>query len=193
MFLTEAARRIREGDPEAENQLVTRLGRGLLAYLRRLGCPPELADDLHQESFRVVLDRLRGDGLEEPAKLTGFLRGVARRLYVEERRKETRRKTAGDEDALARTSDPRSGPLHRVLDGEAAALVRQLIGELDSPRDRQLLYRFYIAEDSKATICRDLDLSGPHFHRVLFRARQRFKELLTGFEKREKLRRATMR
>jgi RNA polymerase sigma-70 factor (ECF subfamily) len=61
--------------------------------------------------------------------------------------------------------------------------VRRLIGELDTDRDRQILYRFYIAEEDKERICADLELSSLHFNRVLFRARQRFKELLEGFEK----------
>ncbi len=56
--------------------------------------------------------------------------------------------------------------------------VRQVIGELKTERDRQLLLRFYLAEDDKEQICSDLGLSSLHFNRVLFRARQRFKVLL---------------
>ncbi len=48
----------------------------------------------------------------------------------------------------------------------------------ETDRDRQILYRFYIAEEDKERICADLDLSSLHFNRVLFRARQRFKDLL---------------
>ena len=183
--------RIGGGDAAAEAVFVERFSRGLCAYLRRLGCPPELAEDLHQETFRIVLERLRARGLEEPERLAGFLRGTARNLYLDERRKRARRRTESDEDVIARVSDPRSGQLRRVLDAEAATLVRRLIGELDVARDRQVLYRFYIAEDRKEVICRELGLSSQHFSRVLFRARQRFKELLEGFEKRERLRRVS--
>ena len=183
--------RIHSGDRGAETMLVERFSRGLLTYLRGLGCAPELAEDFHQESFRILLERLRGRGLEEPAGLPGFLRGTARNLYLADRRKSARRRTEGDEETLARASDPRTGQLHRVLDAEAAILVRQLIAELEIPRDRQILFRFYIAEDRKEAICRDLGLSGRHFDRVLFRARKRFRELLEAFEKREKLRRAS--
>ena len=34
-----------------------------------------------------------------------------------------------------------------------------------------------MAEDDKERICRDLGLTAVHFNRVLFRARERFKEL----------------
>ena len=189
--LVQLVDRVTAGDPAAEGLLVERFSRGLCAYLRRIGCPPELSEDLHQETFRIALERLRDRGLDEPARLAGFLRGTARNLYFDERRKYARRQTENDDDAIALMNDPRSGQLRRVLDAEAATLVRRLIDELEVARDRQILYRFYIAEDRKETVCRELGLTVQHFNRVLFRARRRFKELLEGFEKREKLRRVS--
>lgn len=56
--------------------------------------------------------------------------------------------------------------------------MRTLIGELGTERDRQILFRFYVAEHEKATICADLDLDLVHFNKVLFRAKQRFRTLL---------------
>src|SRR6186997_1959353 len=66
---TDLVRRIAAGDAAAEASLVQRYSRGLLYLLRRLGAPPELAEHLHQETFRIVLDRLRRRGLEDPAGL----------------------------------------------------------------------------------------------------------------------------
>jgi RNA polymerase sigma-70 factor (ECF subfamily) len=174
---TDLARRIAAGDSAAEAQLVERYSRGVLYLLRRTGAQPELADDLHQETFRIVLERLRRRGLEEPAGLAGFLRGTARNLALAERRKAARRRT-GDDDALAESPHPAPSPLHTTLAAEQAALVRQLIGELQTERDRQILLRYYLAEEEKERICADLELESLHFNRVLFRARQRFKELL---------------
>ncbi len=173
-------RRIAAGDPAAEGQLVTRYGRGVLFLLRRLGAPPEQADDLHQETFRIALERLRRRPLDEPEGLAGFLRGVARNLLVAERRKTARRRTEADPEGLERFVDHAPGQLSSVLRDEEAAIVRRVIGELPTDRDRQILYRFYIAEGDKETICADLGLDSLHFNRVLFRARQRFKELLVN-------------
>ncbi|MFL6194010.1 MAG: RNA polymerase sigma factor [Thermoanaerobaculia bacterium] len=175
---TELVRRIHAGDSRAEADLVERYSRGLLYMLRRAAGDPALADDLHQEAFRVVLERLRERGLEDPERLAGFLHRTAKNLLVAGYRKTARRKTEGEVDGMEAVPDPASGPLQESLRQEEAALVRRLIGELETDRDRQILYRFYIAEEDKERICDDLGLSSLHFNRVLFRARQRFKELL---------------
>jgi RNA polymerase sigma-70 factor (ECF subfamily) len=171
-------RRIHAGDAVAETELVERYSRGLLYMLRRTAGDPALAEDLHQEAFRILLERLRERGLEEPERLAGFLHRTAKNLFVAGYRKGARRKTDGEVEGMEAMPDPASGPLQETLRQEEARRVRRLIGELDTDRDRQILYRFYIAEEEKDLICADLGLSSLHFNRVLFRARQRFKEIL---------------
>jgi RNA polymerase sigma-70 factor (ECF subfamily) len=131
-----------------------------------------------------VLERLRRRGLAQPAALVGFLRGTARNLVLAERRKAVRRKTDGrDPLDLATTEDPAPSQLQSVLYDEQVALVRRLIGELETDRDRQILLRFYVGEEDKGRICADLGLDSLHFNRVLHRARFRFKQLV---ERRQK-------
>jgi len=183
---TDLVRRIAAGDASAEEALVLRYSRGILYLLRRLGAPPDLAEDLHQETFRIALERLRRRALDEPAALAGFLRGTARNLIIAERRKTARRRTDMDDEELAQTVHPAPSQLSDVLRDEEAESVRRLIDELATDRDRQVLLRFYVAEEEKESICADLGLDSIHFNRVLFRARQRFKELLERFGSRQK-------
>lgn len=178
---SDLTRRVAAGDRRAEGELVSRYSRGLKVLLQRITGSADLAEDLHQETFRIVLERLRRRGLEEPAGLAAFLRGTARNLALAERRKEIRRKTEGDEDALAAAPHPAPSQLSAVLLDEEAAAVRRLLDELEVHRDRELLLRFYVADEAKDSICADLGLDRLHFNRVVFRARQRFKEL---FERR---------
>lgn len=179
--------RIQRGEVEAEGELVARYSSGLLFMLQRTSGDPALAEDLHQEAFRIVLTRLRSRGLDEPGGLSGYLRGTARNLLIADRRKNARRKTEADHDQVVATPDTRDGQAHKVLRREEANIVHRLIEEMSAERDRQLLYRFYIAEEDKEQICDDLGLSSLHFNRVLFRARQRFKDLWTRFERRQRL------
>ena len=153
--------------------MVRRYSRGLLFHLRRTAGDPDLADDLHKETFRVVLERLRGDGIGEPERLVGFILGTGRNIFLGGWRKRARRGEGTSLDAVAvDPADPVPGQLDQHLRDEEIHKVRRLIG------DRQILFRFYVAEEGKERICADLGLSSLHFNRVLFRARQRFKELL---------------
>jgi RNA polymerase sigma-70 factor (ECF subfamily) len=175
----ELVRRIRSGDAAAEEELVRRYSRGLLFHLRRTAGDPDLADDLHQETFRVVLERLRGEGIGEPERLAGFILGIGRNLFLGGWRKRSRRGEGTSLEAIeADPPDPVPDQLDRVLKEEEILKVRRLIGELGTDRDRQILFRFYVAEEGKERICADLGLDSLHFNRVLVRARQRFKELL---------------
>jgi RNA polymerase sigma-70 factor (ECF subfamily) len=152
-------------------------GRGVAILLdRHTNGRPE-AEDLFQDTFRLVLEKLRRGEVREPAKLPGFLAQVARSLAIEHYRKATRRKTEADSEAVDLAVAPVAGPLSELLESENAALVRRVIRELDNERDREILLRFYIAEEDKDRIAADHGLTSLQFNRVLHRARQRYKEL----------------
>jgi len=137
------------------------------------------AEDLFQDTFRLGLEKLRRGELREPAKLPGFLAQIARSLAIENYRKIIRRKTEADSDAVLDAVASGESPLGGLLAREKAALVRRVLHDLANERDRQILLRFYIAEEDKDRISADYGLSSLQFNRVLHRARQRYKELLT--------------
>jgi len=189
--VADLVRRIQAGDPAAESELVVRFSRGLLLMLRRLVQNPALADDLHQETLALVLGKIRGDEVREPEKLAGFIRSTARNLFIADRRKEARYRALdeGDEERLlpgSAFSDHAPAPLERVLAAEEARQVRRLLDELRFDRDRQLLLRFYLSDDSKEEICADLEIELQRFNKVLFHARERLRELWDRAEKRRR-------
>ena len=152
-------------------------GRAVAVLLdRHTNGRPE-AEDLFQDTFRLVLEKLRRGELREPAKLPAFLAQIARSLAIEHYRKATRRKTEADSEAVELAVAPVDGPLSGLLESENAALVRRVIRELANERDREILLRFYIAEEDKDRIAADHGLTSLQFNRVLHRARQRYKEL----------------
>ncbi|HEY9422867.1 MAG TPA: sigma-70 family RNA polymerase sigma factor [Thermoanaerobaculia bacterium] len=176
--LEELVARIQAGDRRAEERVVDLYGRGVAIILdRHTNGRPE-AEDLFQDTFRLALEKLRRGELREPAKLPGYLAQIARSLAIEHYRKTARRKTDADSDAVLAAVSPGSGPLSGLMDRENAALVRRAIQDLGNDRDRQILLRFYIAEEDKDRIAADYGLTSLQFNRVLHRARQRYKELL---------------
>jgi RNA polymerase sigma-70 factor (ECF subfamily) len=184
-------RRVQAGDPAAESELVARFSRGLLLMLRRLVQNPALADDLHQETLALVLGKIRRGEVREPERLAGFIRSTARNLFIADRRKEARYQTldSGEEEGRRPApglADRGPAPLERVLAEEEARQVRRLLAELRFDRDRQLLLRFYLSDDSKEVLCADLEIEPERFHQVLFRARERLRELWERAEKRQR-------
>ncbi len=173
----ELVARIQAGDRRAEEELIERFGRGIRLLLRRdLGARAE-ADDLFQETFRLALRKIPDGELREPAKLGGFLAGLAHNLAIGHLRHEARDLGRAGPGAVERLAASSPSPLGSLLAHERASLVRRVLAELGNPRDRRILFRFYLAGDDKQEICRDLGLGSLHFNRVLHRARQRYRKL----------------
>jgi RNA polymerase sigma-70 factor, ECF subfamily len=168
--------RIRAGDAGAESELVSRYGRGVTILIRRASRDTSAVDDLYQQTFQIALEKIRRGDLREPGRLSGFICSLARNLVIDHFRRAAAHRFPGPVEAT-RSADPAPGPLESLLRLEKASIVRRVLAELPSERDREILFRFYIAEDEKDSICRDLGLTSLHFNRVLFRARERYREL----------------
>ena len=162
----------------AEELLARRYGPKLDFILRRHVREHSLAADLRQEALIVVIERLRSDGLAEPDKLAAFLYQIAINLAKGEARTYFRRDTHPNFEAINRaaTGEPLLGD--RLERRQLGEIVRTLLDELRQERDREILRRFYLREETKESICASLELSANHFDRVLYRARQRFRQIL---------------
>jgi RNA polymerase sigma-70 factor (ECF subfamily) len=172
---SELAHRIRNGDRSAEDELVSRYSAQLEFLVHRWTRDGDDAQDLYQESVRLALEKLRNGELKDSEKLAPFLRSLARNLCRHYYRLNDRR-----EKLLYANGPPCSPPpcsLGRILLREKAEMVRSVLADMPQERDREILYRYYIAEQEKPQICKDLMISSAHFKRVLFRARERFRDL----------------
>lgn len=172
----ELVQKIQLGDPETEAEFVRRYRRGVMVIVARAGRGRVPVEDLCQEVLATAIEKIRARAIREPERLSGFVAGLARMMVMDHIRKEQSR------GAIQASMPPAPGEhapeaLDRLLQQEQAAMVRAVLAELESDRDRELLFRFYLAEDDKERICRDLGLTAVHFNRVLFRARERFREL----------------
>jgi RNA polymerase sigma-70 factor (ECF subfamily) len=186
----ELAHRIQRGDVSAESELIRQFEPGLRVLLRRrTGGDPGLLQDLVQETLLVVLQRLRGAGIDDPQKLAAFAAQTARNLAIASLRKAERQRTDVDSEATDRNADPSQHVEEIAADVEAALAVRALLRELPQARDRLMLKRFYLEDHDKEVICQELDLTEAAFNQALSRARRRFRQILEerGFSKRDLL------
>lgn len=166
--------RIQRGDHDAEHDLVHSFSRSTRIILRRIVTNQADQDDLFQEVFCLILQKIRGGDPEDPARLPGFISGLARNVALMFKRKSAR----DSSDEVPDMPAPEPSPLHQLLQKEREDLAAQTVSELPLQRDRDILYHFYILERPKAELCKDFSLTPDQLNRVLSRARQRYLELI---------------
>lgn len=150
---------------------------GLRALILRRVRDPEVAADILQDAAVTTLEKLRSGEIAHPENLGGYLYRVAINHLRNHRRKD--RTALSSPEQLEELRDVVDDPdWERVGRPQWAAAARRMLEEMPAARDRELLVRFYLNDEEKDTICRELNLSQEHFNRVIFRARNRFRELL---------------
>ena len=169
---------VQRGDRAAETELVERYGRGVMILLRARTRDPQLAQDLYQDTFERVLEKVRSGDLRNPDALQSFVQHIAANMATEHYRKAQRRgelDTADPDDIVLESPVPL--PEQVVMQEQRLAAVRAAISSLPTPRDRIILQRYFIEHHSRDAICEDLKLDVPHFRRVVHRAMQRLKTM----------------
>jgi RNA polymerase sigma factor (sigma-70 family) len=107
----------------------------------------------------------------------GFVRTVVRRqvaAYIDEAVHSRR-----DElnlDLGVRVADRRRDPEQTAAFRQKVDFMLEVLRSL-SERDREILTRFYLDEQSQETICREMDLSETQFRLLKSRAKARFGEV----------------
>jgi RNA polymerase sigma-70 factor (ECF subfamily) len=142
---------------------------------RQLG-HQELDDKVH-DTFVIVVQAIRRGELREPERLMGFVRTVVRRqvaAYIDEAVHSRR-----DElnlDLGVRVADRRNNPEQSAAFRQKVDLMLDVLNDL-SERDREILTRFYLDEQSQETICREMILTETQFRLLKSRAKARFGEI----------------
>lgn len=169
--------RIEAGDQLAEAELVERYARGIrLILLKRTG-NAHLANDLCQDTFVVALRKLRAGELRKPRSVAAFVRQIAINVSIDHFRKE-RRYVHEMDGMISLRLTHKDQQSDEIDDRTVRMAIEGALDRLGVPRDREILRRFYLADEDKEQICRDLALSSSHFDRVLYRARRRMRELI---------------
>ena len=152
---------------------------GVLYLLRKELRDFALAEDLCNETFRIVLERLQRRPLEDPSKISSYLAQTARNLVIEHRRRGTRQLTVtGHQAAMEAIGDADLDPALILQSQSRAAAVRKVLQEIPRVRDREVLVRVYLYDQDKDQVCRELGIGADHFKRVVHRARERFRTLI---------------
>jgi RNA polymerase sigma factor (sigma-70 family) len=150
--------------------------RGVRFQLYRRFGRQDLDDKVH-DIFLIVTDAIRGGELREPARLMGYVRTVVRRqmaAYIESAVHARLKETGLDQGAPL--LDRRPDPEYSAIERQNFELAMRVLHSVRK-RDREVLIRFYLKEQTAPEICREMDLSDTQFRLIKSRAKTRFGEL----------------
>ena len=143
----------------------------LRSYVRGLGVRADMVDDVAQDAVIVAMKRL--DAFDRSRDFGCWLRGIARRVVMNARRSEERRRYLLSTHAtdvlmnLGHEDEPVSD--HRQ---ESVDALRQCIASLPD-KSRQLIHDRYYAEESTKQIAERLQQSPEQVAVTLFRLRKK--------------------
>jgi RNA polymerase sigma factor (sigma-70 family) len=164
---------IQHGDPAGMEELYRVFARGVRFYLCRQLGPQDLEDRVH-DTFLIVVQAIRRGDLREPERLMGFVRTIVRRQVaahideaVHRRREET------DLENGSRLASKSVGPEETAMREQRLELMRVVLRGLCG-RDREILTRFYLNEQTQEQICEEMSLTETQFRLLKSRAKARF-------------------
>ncbi len=169
--------RIHAGEPAAMEELYAIFAKGIRYFLLRNLGPEELDDKVH-DCFLIVTQAIRNGELREPDRLMGYVRTVVKRQIAGsiDSAVQQRRTRAEFDDTLLTVSDWREDPERTVMARQRADIARKVLSSV-SRRDREILNRFYVQEQTQEQICADMGLSYNQFRLLKSRAKARFGEI----------------
>jgi RNA polymerase sigma-70 factor (ECF subfamily) len=167
---------IKAGDDAGLEFLYKQFSRGIRYYLCRHLGPEELDDRVH-DTFLVVVNAIRKGDLREPERLMGFVRTIVRRqvaAYIDQAI-QTRRDQTDIESGIT-VVDGKGDPEQQAIAKQKKDLMKSVLQSL-SKKDRDILIRFYLNEESQEKICREMSLTETQFRLLKSRAKARFGEI----------------
>jgi RNA polymerase sigma-70 factor (ECF subfamily) len=163
---------------ELQDEIYVRYRRPLMQVFLQRRIDRDAAQDLLQRTFLQAIKKIRTEGLDDPSNLGGYLYRTACKLATAYWRGELARRIDHDGELLSNLHDTALS-LEESLDTDLRAkCVRELMAKLPMPRDREVLERFYLKEEARSAIRESMNLTELQFNQVLWRARQRFAEIL---------------
>lgn len=167
--------RIQSGEQSAMEELYRTFSRGIRYYLCRHLGSQELEDRIH-DAYVIVVQAILAGSLRDPDRLMGFVRTVVRRqvaAHIEEAIQA--RKEHAEVELGTQVADHRMSPEDAAIGAQKVELMAQFLRECPD-RDREILTRFYLYNQSQEQICEAMGLSDTQFRLLKSRAKMRLSE-----------------
>jgi RNA polymerase sigma-70 factor (ECF subfamily) len=167
--------RIRAGRTDGMEELYQLFSRGIRFYVASHLGTDEVDDRIH-DMLMAVVQAIRSDELRKPEHLMGFVRTIVRTQVAAHVDPGVRRE--GATNNVVSKKPRRENPEEAVAFHLRIELVYQVLMAL-SQRDREILTRYYLLEQSQDQICRELALTETQFRLLKSKTKARYAELVT--------------
>ncbi len=166
---------VRNGHPDGLEQLY-KVFRILSSSLRRQIGFQDFDDRVH-DMFIVVAEAIRDGKLREPSALPSYIHGVARlsscsKIGIRARHD----RLSGCLKQWVTMKGHCSTPEDALVDRQRTEIMRSMLDRLPD-REREILTRFYLHEETKEEICVLMRLTNTQFRLAKSRAKQRLSRM----------------
>ena len=172
----ELVEKVKNNDAAGLEELYRVFSRGVRFYLCRQLGPQDLDDRVH-DTFLVVAQAIQRGELREPTRLMGYVRTIVRRQVASQIEDNMlSRRQQFDLDWGLAVRDRQSNPEQTAIRAENHEIAARVLKSI-SPRDREILIRFYLWEQPAEQVCAEMGLTDTQFRLLKSRAKARFGEL----------------
>jgi RNA polymerase sigma factor (sigma-70 family) len=168
--------RIRDGEASGMEELYRVFSEGVRFQLWRQLGTQDLDDKVH-DVFLIVAAAIRTGELRQPERLMGFVRTVVRRQlanYIDHAVRARNRLTPLTSVCPVAETGP--DPERAAIEKQHLDLAMKVLNGV-SKKQREVLVRFYLREQTAEEICREMGITETQFRLLKSRAKLRFQEM----------------
>ena len=175
----ELTQKILAGNRQAEALLIKIFYEPLIHFLNRYTGDRTRAEDFAHDTLIILIQKLRKESLNDAEKMQAYIYRTAKYVHLGWLRRRDNQVAYIPEPDTLKLAEP--GIEERYIQKQEFSELCDSINNLKVSRDRDILLRRFIADESKPETCEALSLSYQHYDRVLSRARKRLKAT-TGYK-----------
>ena len=168
--------RLRAGDFRTQENFVAYFTELIQLKLRSRSLPPDLIEDVRQETFSRVLIALKTEGgIRQPDRLGAFVNSICNNVFREYLRRSSR-DTPLDEESDESIPDRSVDVLSIMISKQNEEKVRQILADMPE-KDRRLIVEIFLKERDKAEVCREMGVNRDYLRVLLHRAKKSFRSI----------------
>lgn len=166
--------RLRAGDAETQHHFASYFGRFLRIRYRARRLPPDVIDDLVQDTLLRVMMKVFDGGVRQPECFGAFVNSVSNHVLLEYFRRASKNPLA--ENEAMEVPDKVLDLEGLLVTQETVVHVRKVLEQLPE-RDRRILRRLFFDEEDKDSICSEFGVKRDYLRVLVLRAKDKFRVL----------------